>query len=76
MRTLHRGYLHGGNKLWDHIQHRPSEIHCSNQEYALTLIFQGITQRNAITTFMLQEIPVLQKINDHSYLDGACRDCL
>lgn len=43
MRTLHRGYLHGENKLWDHIQHHHSKINCSNQEYTLTLIFQGIT---------------------------------
>lgn len=39
----------------------------SNQEYTLTLIVRGFFLfcfLNPITTFMLQEIPVLQKIND------------
>lgn len=50
----------------------------SNREHKLTLIFQGIAKKkkNPITVFMLQEIPVLQKINDHSYLDGVYTYCL
>lgn len=49
----------------------------SNQEYKLTLIFQGIAKKkNPITTLMLQEIPMLQKFNDHSYPEGAYRHCL
>lgn len=48
----------------------------SNQEYKLTLIFQGIAKKNPITTLILQEIPMLQKFNDHSYPEGAYSHCL
>lgn len=49
----------------------------SNREHKLILIFQGIAKKkNPITVFMLQEIFVLQKINGHSYLDGAYSYCL
>lgn len=50
----------------------------SNREHKLTLIFQGIAKKkkNPITAFTLQEIPVLQKVNDHSYPDAAHSYCL
>lgn len=40
----------------------------SNHEYMLIVIFGIANKKNYITTFTLQEISVLQKINDHGYL--------